>query len=136
MDISEEEVMLRTWSKIDIPPNPSKKAHIVIFIVIFLTGIFEMIDTPFVSSTIPEKIPAIKFSEIPKNLNNGANILDKISNAPAFSSIEIITLKSITKPPIIIIVFTDVIILFCKILPKEFNLGGVFILVLDEVWNL
>ena len=55
--MSEVEVILKTWSKTDIPPNPSKNAHIVIFILIAFIGMFEIIDTPFVSSTIPDNIP-------------------------------------------------------------------------------
>ncbi len=37
-----------------MPPNPSKNAHIIIFVDIFLLTIDETIHTPFVSSIIPE----------------------------------------------------------------------------------
>ncbi len=46
-------------------------------------------------------------------------------------NMEIMTLKSITKPPIITTVLTDDIILFCKILPKLFIEGGVFLFTLE-----
>ena len=110
----------------EIPPKPSKNAHTTIFIEIIFIGIFETIETPFVSSTIPDKMPVAKEDGRCKKDNIGDNIKDKNLNAPVLFNIEIITLKSMTNPPIIIIVFIEDMILFCKILPKLFNLGGIF----------
>lgn len=117
----------------EIPPNPSKKAQIIILIEIFLKGILEITDTPLVSSTNPESIPFAKLEGIPIRLSRGAKTLDSMSKIPVFCSIEIITLKSITNPPIITIVDTEVIILFCKILPKELSLGGIFVCLFELI---
>lgn len=57
----------------------------------------------------------------------GLSSMDKILKIPVLLSIDIITLKSTTKPPIITTVFTEDIILFCKILPRVLNLGGAFL---------
>ncbi len=122
--------MLRTWSKIDIPPKPSKNAQIIILKEIFFIGILEIRETPLVSSTIPDNIPYEKLLGILSILKNGERILDNMSNTPVFFKIEIITLKSITNPPIITTVLIEVIILFCKILPSELSLGGIFLFVL------
>ncbi len=46
IEISEFDVILRTWSKIEIPPKPSKNAHITILTDIALNGILEIIETP------------------------------------------------------------------------------------------
>ena len=124
--------MLRTWSKIDIPPKPSKNAQIIMFKEIFFIGILEIIETPFVSSTMPDNIPDEKLLGILKILRNGERILDNISNIPVCLSIDIITLKSITNPPIITTVVIEVIILFCKIPPSELNFGGVFLFVSEK----
>ena len=126
--MSEVEVILKTWSKTDIPPNPSKNAHIVIWILIAFIGMTEIIDTPFVSSTIPDNIPVANVVGMFRTSNKGDRNLDKISKIPVLFNIDIITLKSITNPPIMTMVFTDVIILFCRILPRLLNLGGVFVL--------
>ncbi len=116
----------------DIPPKPSKNAQNIILIDIFLIGIFAIIDTPFVSSIIPDKIPLIKLLGIFKALHTGSNIWENTIKKPVFLSIDIITLKSITNPPIITIVETEDIILFCKILPKELNLGGILVSFLEK----
>lgn len=115
-----------------MPPKPSKKAQIIMLIDIFFIGILEIVATPLVSSTIPESMPFAKLLGILKTLSIGDKILDKMSKMPVFFSIEIITLKSITKPPIMTIVLIEVMILFCKILPKELSLGGVFLLPFEK----
>lgn len=61
IEISELEVILRTWSITDIPPKPNKNAAIITFTEIALYGILAIIDTPFVSSIIPENRPTSKF---------------------------------------------------------------------------
>ena len=112
IDISELEVILRTCNITDIPPKPSKNAHIIILILIAFIGILDIIETPFVSSTMPESRPFAKEGGMFNKVNIGDRILDKKSKTPVLLSIEIITLKSITNPPIITTVFIDVIILF------------------------
>ncbi len=59
IEISEVDVIAKTCNKTDIPPNPRRKAQIVIFIDILLIGILDIIDTPLVSSTNPDKVPFI-----------------------------------------------------------------------------
>lgn len=86
----------------------------------------EIAETPFVSSIIPEKMLGIKLSGMLNKLNKGENRTDKALKIPVFLRMDIITLNNITKPPIITIVDTDDIILFCKIPPNEFSLGGIF----------
>ena len=84
-----------------------------------------------VSSTIPANNPFENDVGIFKELNIGDVIVSKMSNILVLLSIEMITLKSITNPPIIIIVFIDVIILFWRIEPKLPNDGATFLVVLD-----
>lgn len=79
---------------------------------IALNGIPEIIDTPFVSSIIPENIPVANDAGRCRVSKIGDNVIVKISNTLLFSNIERITLNSITKPPIISIVFIELIILF------------------------
>ena len=57
IDISVLEIIPHTCNNTENPPNPNKKAEIIIFVEIFLIGILETIFTPFVSSIIPEIIP-------------------------------------------------------------------------------
>lgn len=49
--------MLSTCKATEIPPNPSKKAQIMMFVDIFLLGINATEQTPFVSSISPVTIP-------------------------------------------------------------------------------
>jgi len=119
----------------DIPPKPSKNAQNIILIDIFLIGIFAIIDTPFVSSIIPDKTPVVKLLGMLKRLNIGSSISDNTIRIPVFLRIDIITLKSITNPPIITIVETEDMILFCKILPKELNLGGILVSFFETEWK-
>lgn len=125
--MSEVEVILNTWSNTDIPPNPSKNAQIIIFIDMALIGIWEIIETPFVSSTIPESNPIAKEDGIWTRESMGAMIADRIFKIPVLLSIDIITLKSTTNPPIITTVLIDDIMLFWKILPKLESFGGNFL---------
>ena len=94
-----------------MPPNPSKNAHIIMFRDIALNGILEIADTPFVSSIIPEKSPVAKLDGMFKLFSIGETIISKISKTLVLLSIEIITLNSITKPPIITTVLIELIIL-------------------------
>ena len=57
--MSDLEITLNTCNIIDIPPNPNKKAEIIILIARFLLVIEEIIATPFVNSKIPLKIGII-----------------------------------------------------------------------------
>ena len=126
IEISDVDVILKTWSKIEIPPKPSKNAQIIIFTEIALNGIFAIIDTPFVSSTIPEKRPLANDVGIFNLLSKGESIKDNTSNILVLLRIDITTLNSITKPPIIMTVFIEFIILLCKTAPKFPKLGGIF----------
>ncbi len=93
---------------------------------IALKGILAIAETPLVSSIIPENRPLAKDAGIFNSLRKGARKIFKASNILALLIIEIITLKSITKPPIITIVLIELIILFCKILPRLLKVGAVF----------
>lgn len=128
IEMSDDEVMLSTCSKIDIPPKPSKKLHRIMFKEITLNGILEIKETPFVSSIIPEKNPFTKLEGIFKVLRNGDKNISKISKILVLFKIEIITLKSITNPPIITMVLTEFIMLRCIIAPKLLKLGAIFLL--------
>lgn len=127
IEISDVEVIDKTCSKMDIPPKPRRKAQIVIFIDILLIGILDIIDTPLVSSTIPDKVPFINSVGIWRIENIGDTNVPNILRIFELFNIDIMTLKSITKPPIITTVLTDDIILLCKILPKLLIEGGVFL---------
>lgn len=54
--------------------------------------------------------------------------IDNTLKMPELLSMDIITLKSTTNPPIIKTVLIDDIILFCKMLPRVPSLGGAFFL--------
>ena len=56
IDISDLEIMLNTCSIIEIPPNPNKKAQIIILTAKFLFITEDTATTPFVSSKSPVKI--------------------------------------------------------------------------------
>lgn len=112
IDISEVDVILKTCKSIEIPPNPSKKLHTIIFIDIDFIGIFEARDTPFVSSTMPEKIAFPNESGMFNTERIGLIKNDKNLKAPILLRIDIITLNSTTNPPIITTVLIEDIILF------------------------
>ena len=80
IDISVLEIIPHTCSNTENPPNPNKKAEIIIFVEIFLIGILETIFTPFVSSIIPEIIPFEKLVGIFKAERIGFIANDKASN--------------------------------------------------------
>jgi len=71
-------------------------------------------DIPFVTSIKPENKPIVSVSEIPKKAKKSA----KKYNILLVFNIDIIIEKRITKPPIIKIVFIELIILFDKTSPK------------------
>lgn len=125
IDISEVLVMLNTWSKIEKPPKPSRNAQVIMLIEISLNWIFEINATPFVNSIIPEKNPLANDEGKLSDFSSGEVNISKISNILVLFIIDIITLNSITKPPIIRIVFIELIILLCKIAPKLLNVGGI-----------
>lgn len=91
--------------------NPSRKLQIIIFNEIALNGILEIIDTPFVSSTIPEKSPFTKLKGIFNLFNIGEKTIPSMSKTLVLFKIEIITLKRTTNPPIIMTVAIELIIL-------------------------
>ena len=111
IEISDVDVILNTCSKIEIPPKPSKKLHIIIFTDIALNGILDIIETPFVSSTIPEKRPFAKEAGRLNFSSKGDTIKLKKSNILVLLRIDIITLNSMTNPPIITTVFMELMIL-------------------------
>lgn len=130
IEISDVEVILKTWSIIEIPPKPSKNADTIIFKEIALNGIWAITDTPFVSSIIPAKSPLAKEAGIFKVFNKGENANSNNSNIFELFRIEIITLNKTTKPPIMRIVFIEVMILLWRIAPKLLKSGGSFLLIL------
>lgn len=99
----------------------------MIFTEIALNGILEIKETPFVSSTIPAKKPFAKDKGRCKVSSKGDARVLRISNTLVLLRMEIITLKSITKPPIITIVLIELIILFWRIVPKLLKVGAIFL---------
>ena len=71
----------------------------------------DIIETPFVSSTSPAKSPLANEEGIFTVLRSGDANNSNNSNILVLLSIEIITLNRITNPPIIKIVFMELIIL-------------------------
>lgn len=132
IEISELDVILNTWSITDIPPNPSKNAEITTFTESTLNGILAIIDTPFVSSIIPENKPVANSWGRPKASSAGATIRLSKSNTFVLFNIDIITLNSTTNPPIITTVLIELIMLFWRIPPKLFNVGGIFLFAKED----
>lgn len=127
MEISEVEVILKTWSKIESPPKPSKNAEIIIFTEIALKGILDITETPFVSSIIPVNKPSANEVGSSKVLSIGEMIIDKMSKTLVLLRIDKITLNSITKPPIMTIVVIELIMLFWRIVPKLLKEGAILV---------
>lgn len=132
IDKSDFDVMLKTWSNTDIPPNPSKNAQMMILkesalLVTELTS-----NTPLVSSIIPEMTGLAKDKSIFKSFNGMYNKYENISKILLFPKIEIITEKITTNPPIIIIVLLDSNIAVESMLPKLLN---VHISLVDELYE-
>lgn len=63
--------MLKTCKRTEMPPNPSKNAHNIIFTERALYGIVAICFTPLVSSINPFIIPEEKLSLILKLFNMG-----------------------------------------------------------------
>ena len=76
--MSDLDVILNTCNIIDIPPNPNKKAEIIILIARLGFGIEEIVATPFVNSKIPVKIGTINSVLIFNKLKIGSNGIFKI----------------------------------------------------------
>lgn len=112
------DIMLRTCKSTESPPKPSRKAHIMMFMEMFLFGIAHTLLTPFVSSIIPEKMLSQNSGDNPKMLNKGENAVLKISKKCVLSSIELITENKTTNPPIITIVFMEFFMLIPRTSPK------------------
>ena len=118
IDKSVFEVILRTWSNTEIPPNPKRKAVKIILIESFLQAIKEIELIPFVISKKLQIRGVIKEVSICKKLNNGEiQVEKKESNALDFKME--ITLENITtNPPINNIVEILLVILSAKTSPK------------------
>ena len=85
---------------------------------ISLLGITDIMETPFVSSNIPVKIPFEQLSGIPKKLVIGEIKPEAKFNILLAFKIDIITENRTIKPPIKKIVLTALIIDEAKISPK------------------
>ena len=131
IDKSDFDVMLKTWSNTDIPPNPNKNAQMIIFEERVLLTTELTSDTPLVSSIIPEMIGLAKDKSIFKSFNGMYNKYENIFKILLFPKIEIITEKITTKPPIIIMVLLDSNIAVESMLPKLLNVH----ISLDEELN-
>ena len=97
-----------------------------LLIEIFLYGILETKETPFVSSIIPVKTDFIKEKSIPKILKSGKKTYDKREKKPLIFNIEIKQENITTKPPIIIIVLLEFNILLPSTSPKLEKLQYLF----------
>lgn len=118
IDKSVFEVILRTWSNTEIPPNPKRKAVKIILIESFLQAIKEIDLIPFVISKKPQIRGVIKEVSICKKLNNGEIQVEKKESNPLDFKMEI-TLENITtNPPINNIVEILLVILSAKTSPK------------------
>lgn len=109
------EMILKTWSKTDIPLNPIMKVDKRMLEVGIWEYIIEVDFTPFVISSNP----IIKLNEISSEIPNFDNIKAKEAINPEFSKIEIITEKRTTNPPIVRIADIDFFILSPKISPSS-----------------
>lgn len=132
IDKSDFDVMLKTCSNTDIPPNPSKNAQMMILkeralLVTELTS-----NTPLVSSIIPEMTGLAKDKSIFKSFNGMHNKYENISKILLFPKIEIITENITTNPPIIIIVLLDSSIALESMLPKLLNVHNSLV---DELYE-
>ena len=119
IEISVSDIILHTWSKIDIPPKPNKNAEKTTLIPRHEDGTFEIKLTPDVNSIIPEKKGIIKFVSIFKKVINGIKICKNKVKMYILFNMESITLKKTTKPPIITTDFIELIILLEIIFPKS-----------------
>ena len=130
--------MLNTCSITDIPPNPSKKAQIVILVERFFVAIFETAKIPVVSSNIPEIIGDEKADGICNSFNIGDIILESSIRTLPFDSMESITENNTTKPPIMISVLLDSIIAVESTSPKLEKVMNLFLKVgvVDVLWIL
>lgn len=118
IDKSVFEVILRTWSNTEIPPNPKRKAVKIILIESFLQAIKEIELIPFVISKKLQIRGVIKEVSICKKLNNGEIQVEKKESNPLDFKMEI-TLENITtNPPINNIVEILLVILSAKTSPK------------------
>lgn len=111
-------MMLKTCKSTDKPPKPSKNAHRTILVEIDLFAIPAIIETPFVSSIIPEIIEFAKEISILSNFKIGHIAYEKISKILLLFKIEMIMEKITTNPPIIIIVLLESNIASERIEPK------------------
>ena len=100
IDKSVSEMILKTCSKTEIPPNPSKNADKIIFCDTLFIFIKAIKLTPFVSSKIPQSKGFANFVSKPRIFKKGESrspICSKICN---LSKIEIKTENITTNPPI------------------------------------
>ena len=121
MDKSDLEVILQTWSRMEIPPKPSRKAVKIILKESFLQLILEIVLIPFVISNIPVKMPEMKLVSMFKDWKIGFSKTVKLFNKPLALKMEIILEKITTNPPIKRMVEMLLVILSAKISPKLEN---------------
>ena len=118
MDKSVLDTILQTWSKMDIPPNPSKKAVNIILVDIFFVSILEILFIPFVISNIPNKRGSIKEISILKKLNIGTKSKEEYFIILVEDRIAVIIENTTIKPPIKKIVEIEFVILLLNTSPK------------------
>ena len=136
IDKSVSEIMLKTWSNTEIPPNPSKNADKMTFWDIFFILTVAIKFTPFVSSNIPQSKGSISFVSKPKVLKKGKSSRPICSNICRLLKIETKTENITTYPPIRRIVDTAFCMLWPRTFPRFFresasNFDDVFIFLFD-----
>ena len=121
-------MILSTCKNTEIPPVPSKNAVRIIFIEIIFIGMLEIKEIPFVISKKPVSKGAINEVGMCKNSKQGTNINVSRSINPLVLKIDIITEKSTTNPPIIIIVEVALEIEFAIASPRFAKVKGLGLL--------
>lgn len=121
--------MLKTCSKTEIPPKPSKKEVMIILIESFLQAILDILLIPLVISKNPVTRGEMKLESMFNALKMG-EILNVIRfNSPHVFNIEIILEKIATKPPISNIVDILLVILSARTSPRLEKVTKVFLFV-------
>ena len=117
IDKSDFDIILKTW-RTEKPPNPSKKAHKIIWweIILLLKEHVKLI--PFVSSINPVINDLDKLRSILNDLKRGFISVHTKSIILLSFKIDIITEKSTTKPPTIVTVNIAFFMLLPNISPR------------------
>ena len=100
IDKSVCEIILKTCSKTEMPPKPSKNADKIIFCETLFIFTKAVKLTPFVSSKIPQSSGWAKFISKPKIFKKGESRIPTCSKICSLSKIEIKTENITTNPPI------------------------------------